>query len=311
MSPLREDVLEQLGLFFGDSLVLNEPLRKHCTYRIGGPAEVFVSLRSTDNLADALQFCHEEKVPVTVLGGGSNILFPDEGLEGIVIKVALDTISFANDRLTVQAGIALPRLARILVDSGLSGLEFASGIPGTLGGAVIMNAGYGENFIGQMVESVSGFALTGRMFEIDRENLDFRYRTSSLRNTRKLITQVTLKFERDEPRAIKDRMIEFREKRKAAQPLEYPSAGSIFKNPPETPAWKLVDEAGCRGLRVGDAQVSGKHANFIINLGEAKYSDVREIIDTVLERVYNKSGTMLELELLDLGASAQRKRERP
>ncbi len=285
------------------------PLSEHCTFRIGGPAEYFVLLSSTKNLPQTLEFCYEENIPVTVIGSGSNVLFPDEGLHGLVIKIALREFSFHDETMTVQAGMPLPKLAKIIAERGLSGLEFSSGIPGTIGGAVIINAGFKEWCMGDIVRKVSGYQLTGGKFSIDHEQLNFKYRSSSLRNMKKLITETVLKLRWDDTQKIRKRMADFNDERKSAQPLEYPSAGSIFKNPPDKPAWKLIEDAGCKGLRIGNAQVSEKHGNFIINLGDAAYSDVRNIIDTVIERVYDTSGIMLDLELLDMGKSPQRKKE--
>ncbi len=309
MSPTAERNLETLKGFFGSQLSQNVPLNRHCTFRIGGPAAYFVTLSSTAGLPQALEFCHEEKIPVTVLGWGSNILFPDEGLEGLVIKVTLDEIAFYEETAAVQAGVTLARLAKASAERGFGGLEFASGIPGTIGGAVMTNAGFDEECIGDIVEEVSGYDITGRRFRIDGRDIDSTYRSSSVRDTGKLLTDVRLRLSRDDPERIRKRMAGYDEKRREAQPLEYPSAGSVFKNPPGKRAWKLIEDAGCKGLRVGNAQVSEKHGNFIINLGGATYGDVREIIDAVIDRVRDTSGIVLELEILDMGISYRRNKE--
>jgi UDP-N-acetylmuramate dehydrogenase len=300
-----------LQKFFGASLHRDISLKEHCTFRIGGPAEFFVTLTATDSLPEALEFCHEQHLPVMVTGWGSNILFPDEGFHGLVIKVMLKALRIDDNRIVTQAGTMLPKLANTAADSGLGGLEFVSGIPGTAGGAVIMNAGFRDAAMGDVIKQVDGCELTGRKFSFDREHLDFRYRTSSLRNTRKLVTEIVLELRREEPAAIRELMRDYSEQRKNSQPLEYASAGSVFKNPAEIPAWKLIEQAGCKGLRIGNAQVSEKHGNFIVNLGGASYRDVSRLIDEVTERVYDTSGTMLELEILDLGAHPQRKKEIP
>ena len=309
MSPFSDRHLKSLRDFFGQSLSTNEPLSAHCTYRIGGPAEYFISLSSEEKLSQGLEYCHEEHIPVMVLGRGSNILFPDEGLHGVVVQTVANEVVFQNDNAIVQAGTPLPKLARSAAEHSLSGLEFASGIPGTAGGAVIMNAGFKGQCMGDIVDKVSGYELIGRKFSIDKEQLEFRYRSSSLRNARKLLTQVVLRLSPGGPEEIKKRMADFNKERRNNQPIEYPSAGSVFKNPPERPAWKLIEEAGCKGLRVGNAQVSEKHGNYIINLGNATYNDVKKLIEIVVERVCNTSGIMLDLEILDIGTGPQRRKE--
>jgi UDP-N-acetylmuramate dehydrogenase len=309
VSPTAERNLETLKGFFGSQLSQNVPLNRHCTFRIGGPAEYFVTLSSTAGLPQALEFCHEEDIPVTILGWGSNVLLPDQGLEGVVVKVVLDEITFCEEMAAVQAGVTLGTLARAAAQRGLTGLEFASGIPGTIGGAVMINAGLGEECIGDMVESVSGYDITGRGFSIDGRDIDFGYRSSSLCGTAAVVTDVTLTLARDDPERIRERMAAYGEKRREAQPLEYPSAGSVFRNPPGERAWKLIEDAGCRGFRVGNAQVSEKHSNFIVNLGGATYEDVSEIIEAVIDRVRDTSGITLELEIVDMGTSQKRKKE--
>ena len=309
MTTHHDFILNELKPVHGDALQENVPLREHCTYKIGGPADFLLELRSTEGLARALEHFHARHIPVMALGWGSNVLFPDEGFKGLVIKVRRDDIVFDGEKVHAGAGAMLPRLAHAAAEQGLTGLEFSGGIPGTVGGAVIMNAGLKDASIGDVVTTVKGIDLSGTAFEIDREHIGFKYRASSLRNTRKLITDVELKLNHGYKGSILKRMSEYAAQRKAFQPLEYPSAGSVFKNPPEKPAWQLIDEAGCRGLQIGKAQVSEKHCNFIVNLGGAAYDDVARIIDTVVDRVMDSSGVMLELEILDLGKHPQRRKE--
>jgi UDP-N-acetylmuramate dehydrogenase len=300
-----ERILKSLKGFFGEALRCDEPLKKHSTFRIGGFGEFFATVNSAVNLPHALAFCVEEKIPVTVIGWGSNILFPDDGIGGLVVKFVADNIRFDDEMVNAQAGALLPALAGTAAANGLSGLEFACGIPGTIGGAIVMNAGVKYESIGDLVEKVSGFEMDGTKASRSREQLSFGYRSSNLEDGRLFITDVLLKLKRDDPAKIRKKMADFTDKRKATQPLEYPSVGSIFKNPPDTPAWELIEKAGCRGLRIGDAQVSGKHSNFIINLGAATYRDVKSLIEIISERVEKTSGIALELEVIDMAARAQ------
>jgi UDP-N-acetylmuramate dehydrogenase len=300
MNETRENILKSLKSFFKEGVRAGEPLKKHCTFRIGGPAEFFAAVNSITNLPHALAFCIERNVPVTVIGWGSNILFPDEGIGGLVIKFVADNMRFDDEMVNVQAGALLPALAGTAATNGLSGLEFACGIPGTVGGAIVMNAGVKYECIGNLVEKISGFDIDGTKFMLGREQLIFGYRSSNLENGRRFITDVLLKLKRDDPAKIRKKMADFTEKRKETQPLEFPSAGSIFKNPADKVAWELIDKAGCRGLRVGDAQVSEKHTNFIVNLGNATYLDVKTLIEKVRSRVEKAFGVALELEIIDM-----------
>jgi UDP-N-acetylmuramate dehydrogenase len=305
VSSSNDRIFRAFKGFFGEAVRSEEPLKKHCTFHIGGPAEFFAVVNTAINLSHALAFCTDEGVPVTVIGWGSNILFPDDGVEGLVLKFAADTIRFDDEIVNVQAGALLPALAGTAAANGLSGLEFACGIPGTVGGAVIMNAGVKHECIGDLVEKISGFTSDGGKLSLGREQLVFNYRSSNLGKDGQVITDVMIKLKHENPAKIRKKMADFTEKRKSTQPLEYPSAGSIFKNPIDTPAWKLIEKAGCRGLRIGDAQVSEKHTNFIINLGDAKAYDVKKLMETVRERVKRMSGILLELEVIDMSGKSR------
>lgn len=291
---------KQLKSFLGESLRTNEMLKKHCTFRIGGPAEYFAAIKSTINLPHVLIFCKEAGIPVTVIGWGSNILFPDEGIAGLVIKYSADGIRFDDEIINVQAGALLPALAGTVATNCLTGLEFACGIPGTVGGAIVMNAGVKYESIGALVEKISGFNLEGSKFSLNKGQISFGYRSSNILHGERFITDAVLKLKHDDPSKIRKKMTDFSEKRKTTQPLEFPSAGSIFKNPEGMPAWQLIEQAGCRGLRIGDAQVSEKHANFIINLGNATARDVKSLIEEVRNRVEKISGIKLQLEVIDM-----------
>lgn len=291
---------KQLKSLLGESLRSDEMLKKHCTFRIGGPAEYFAAIKTANNLPQALAFCKETNIPVTVIGWGSNILFPDEGIKGLVIKYSADNIRFDDEIVNVQAGALLPALAGTAATNSLTGLEFACGIPGTIGGSIVMNAGVKFECIGNLVEKISGYDFIGNKFSLSKKQLSFSYRSSNLGNSQRFITDVVLKLKHDDLPKIRKKMAEFTEKRKATQPLEFPSAGSIFKNPPEKPAWELIEQAGCRGLRIGDAQVSEKHANFIINLGNATAHDVKALIGEVASRVEKACGIKLHLEVIDM-----------
>lgn len=254
----------------------NEPLKKHTSFRIGGPADYFCAPKSVEELIEALQFSHEHKLPVAIIGAGTNLLALDKGFRGMVIKLAggLNKITVQGNTVYAGAGVYIPLLLKTLMRKGLSGLEFLYGIPGTVGGALVMNAGAWGKEIGSAVISAEVIDGQGKTESIKRRKLKFGYRESVLQSGKRIVTGVIFKLIKDKPSMIRKRMEEYLRKRKASQPLGIPSAGSIFKNPKTNKAGKILDETGCKGMRVGDAAVSKKHANFIVNLGEATARDV-------------------------------------
>lgn len=254
----------------------NEPLKKHTSFKIGGPADYFCAPKSVEEVIEALQFSHEHKLPVAIIGAGTNLLALDKGFRGMAIKLAggLNKITVQGNTAYAGAGVYIPLLLKTLLRKGLSGLEFMFGIPGTVGGALVMNAEAWGKEIGSAVVSADVIDGKGKAASLNRKNLRFGYRKSALQSGKWIVTGVIFKLKKDKPSNIRKRMEEYLRKRIAAQPLGIPSAGSIFKNPKFNRAGKILDETGCKGMRVGDAAVSKKHANFIVNLGEATARDV-------------------------------------
>ncbi|MBR3077294.1 MAG: UDP-N-acetylmuramate dehydrogenase [Oscillospiraceae bacterium] len=276
-----------------------EPLAKHSSFRIGGPAELLVSPRTEAELQVVFAFCRGEGITPRILGGGTNILAPDEGVPGVVISTrGLDGLELRDDGLIVAgAGVPLARLALFAMQNGLTGLEFAHGIPGTVGGGMYMNAGaYGGELV-QVAVSARFLSLEGELKRFEGEEMGLGYRRSAFMGLPGVIVSATFRLSPGDPEEILARMRELMVRRKASQPLELPSAGSTFKRPVGGYAAALIQEAGLKGLRVGDAQVSEKHAGFVVNLGHATSADVLTLIARVRDRVKANSGIELEPEV--------------
>ena len=293
MEQLKQQ-LQAAGILYKE----NEPLSAHCTFRIGGPADLFVMPRDEDQLCQTVQFCKQAEIRYYLLGNGSNILFADEGFSGVVIDVsALDAeIAVEDTVLTAGAGVRLAALCKAALKHGLSGLEFAYGIPGTVGGAVYMNAGAYGGEMKDIVQSVRAVDYLGNPHEFSAEELDFGYRHSKFCGGGYIITEATLRLAHGDMDEISAKMAELTAKRKEKQPLEYRSAGSTFKRPQGTFAALLIEQCGLKGYSCGAAQVSEKHSGFVINKGGASFDDVMSVISHVKETVYAKTGIMLECE---------------
>lgn len=281
---------------------LLEPMSKHTTWRIGGPADILFSPLSGEVCRRALQMAYEYGVPVTFLGAGSNILVADQGIRGLVLQTrGLEQRIWLEQTLTTQGGASLAGLSREACAKCLSGLEFAAGIPGSTGGAVLMNAGAHGSSLGELVEEVSTLTIAGVERVYRREELNFGYRSSLFRGKNELIMQVKLVLQPGELAHIKDKMEEYLHSRRGKQPLNLPNAGSVFRNPPGKSAGQLIEEAGLKGMRIGDAQVSELHGNFIVNLGKAQASQVVTLIEEVRKIIEEKSAIQLETEVVFLG----------
>jgi UDP-N-acetylmuramate dehydrogenase len=277
----------------------NEPLRKHTSFRIGGPADYFCVPGSVEELKEALLFAKERRLPVAVMGAGTNLLALDKGFRGLVIKLSggLKQLKARGRTLYLGAGVLIPQLLNYMVRRGLGGVGFLAGIPGTVGGAVAMNAGAWGKEIGRYVDRVRLVDFKGKEVILKKKRMGFGYRKSVLQKGKHIVVEVVLKLRKSDRRLIKKKMKECLKQRKTSQPLGSPNAGSIFKNPRGKFAGKLLEEAGCKGLRIGDAQVSTKHSNFIVNLGEAKARDVIKLITRAQNLVKNKFKIRLEPEL--------------
>ena len=277
----------------------NVALRKHSTFRIGGAADLFVIPKTVEELKSVLLLARKHKIRIFVIGNASNVLFPDSGFRGLVIKLAngLNTIKINGNKVLAGSGVLLACLVKALSREGLSGLEFAFGVPASVGGAAIMNFGAYGHRIGDLIERVFAVNLNGEEIEIPKRKLKFSYRGSNLWDKNFVVTRVELKLRRGRPKAIKERVRAFLDRRLSTQPLSIPSAGCVFMNPKGCSAGKLIEESGMSGKRVGDAQVSTKHANFIVNLGCARAQDVLSLIDKVKAAVKQKTGKILAPEV--------------
>ncbi|MCM1272619.1 MAG: UDP-N-acetylmuramate dehydrogenase [Clostridium sp.] len=276
----------------------NEPLSKHTTFRIGGCASYYFKPKNPKEIYDIITHCKKEKIRYYVLGNGSNVLFSDDGFDGIIIEIysGMREIRIEDDKIYADAGALLSKLAATARDNGLTGLEFASGIPGTLGGGIVMNAGAYGGEMKDIVEYVDIMEQDGHIKKYLCEDMKFGYRTSIATDGR-IVTGAMLKLEHGSKQAISDKMEELKKARTTKQPLEYPSAGSTFKRPVEYFAGKLIEDAGLKGYRVGNAMVSEKHCGFVINCGGAESSDVCKVIRDVSDTVFEKFGVRLEPEV--------------
>lgn len=286
--------------FPGETLA-EEPLSKHCSFRIGGPAEVLYIPKSEKSLIAAIRFCNENGVRLTVLGNGSNVLVSDLGLRGVVVKLAgglEDLLYLGENVIAAGAGVPLKRVCMLAREKALSGLEFAYGIPGSVGGAVYMNAGaYGGEMKNVLLSVRSVSLADGSVQETPAAEISFEYRNTDFMRNGRIVTAAYFRLTPGDPEAIAARMNELMAKRKASQPLEYPSAGSTFKRPPVGYAAAHIDQCGLKGYRVGGAAVSEKHAGFVLNTDGASFEDVRALMRDVQRIVYEKHGVMLEPEV--------------
>lgn len=274
-------------------------LKKLNTWRIGGQAETVFWPENSNELLDMLNWCQQNSLPIVLLGRGSNVLLPDKGLRGMVIVTTkIDSINWQEDRVQVGAGYSLIRLASEAALRGLQGLEFACGIPGTIGAGIAINAGAHGGEIGNLVEEVKVLTAEGKILELNGEEIKFSYRDSSLVQNGYWVLESTIRLKAGGKSSdIREKMKTLKYKRRQTQPLEYPNAGSIFRNPPGHSAGQLIEQAGWKGYRLGEAEVSEKHANFIINKGNAKADDVLELISIVQQDIKDKYGLVLETEV--------------
>ena len=286
-----------------DQIRKEEPLSRHTTFRVGGPAEYLITPEIAQ-IPDVVALCRQNEIPLTVIGNGSNLLVSDNGLQGVVLELGKTASGIRlpdGEDLVVQAGTLLSETANYAAKNGLSGMEFAAGIPGSLGGAVVMNAGaYG----GEMKDILSGVRVLTAAGEIkvrSADELDLSYRHSRMMDEGEIVLEAKLNLAQGSEVVIRAKMDELRKKRVEKQPLEYPSAGSTFKRPQGYFAGKLIEDAGLRGFRIGDAQVSEKHCGFVINRGAATAAQILELMQRVQERVKEHSGVDLEPEVRLLG----------
>ena len=300
---MNQDFYNKLAeIVSAEAILENEPMSKHTTFRIGGNADVFVSPK-VEQVADVMKLAKEYQVPVTVIGNGSNLLVGDKGIRGLVLSFGKEAEEIVLDGrcMTVSAGAILAKVAAEAAKNSLAGLEFAAGIPGTMGGAIVMNAGAYGGEMKDVLISAKVLTPEGEVKELSNAELDLSYRHSCIPEKNYIVLEATLELMEGDEKAIRETMADFKNRRVDKQPLEYPSAGSTFKRPEGYFAGKLIQDADLRGYQVGGAQVSEKHCGFVINKGDATAKDVLQLISDVKKTVYEKFQVELEPEVKVIG----------
>ncbi len=301
---MSEEILNKFCTILGsDRVFCEEPMSKHTTFRIGGPARFFLCPQSVEEVQQILRICREESLPSFILGNGSNLLVSDKGYDGVIIQLYrnFSGVEVEGSCVRAKAGALLSSVSRVAMEAGLTGLEFAGGIPGTLGGAVVMNAGaYGGEMKDVLIQ-VTVLTRDGEVLTLEAGELQMGYRTSVVKTAGYIVLEAVMQLQPGEDAAIRARMKELSELRTSKQPLEYPSAGSTFKRPEGYFAGKLIMDSGLRGYRVGGAQVSEKHCGFVINKDGATAADVVQLMRDVQNKVKRDAGVMLEPEVKFLG----------
>ena len=297
-------MLTKLEELIGKGHVLyDEPMKKHTTFRVGGPARALVEPGSAEDVKSVVEFCKSEQIPYYIVGNGSNLLVGDKGFRGAIIQLykSMGTFQVEGNQITAQAGCSLAQIANAALDAALTGFEFAAGIPGTLGGAVVMNAGAYGGEMKDVLTSVRVMTEEGEIMELPAEKLGLGYRTSIIPEKRYIVLGAVISLTEGKKEEIKAQMDDLRQKRVSKQPLEYPSAGSTFKRPEGYFAGKLIQDSGLKGFTVGGAQVSEKHSGFVINKGNATAADVMELIRQVTAKVKEDTGVTMEPEVKQIG----------
>lgn len=286
-----------------ERLLFHEPMSSHTTFRVGGEAECVIVVETKDELAKIISYFGRLEQDYFVLGNGSNLLVGDKGYRGVIIKFGkqMGAICVEQNHIVVGAGAPLSLVASAAKEKGLSGLEFAAGIPGTVGGAIVMNAGAYGGEMKQVVQMVRVMDKEGEILTLDNDTMEFGYRTSIIKDRPFIVLGAILRLTPGNEEEIGRKMEELMKQRKSKQPLEYPSAGSTFKRPEGHYAGKLIMDAGLRGYRIGGAQVSEKHCGFVINAGGATAADIKEVIEEIQERVLDRFHVRLEPEVIFLG----------
>ena len=280
----------------------NEPMKNHTSFKIGGPAEFYIKITSIEELQKILEFAKKENIKLTILGNGSNVLVSDNGIKGIVIRTNLKEIKIEkkdqdNVEITVDDATPIGLLAQKLLKEEITGFEEISGIPGTIGGAILMNAGAHGKEMKDIVTEITAIDYNGKIHKFTNKQAEFTYRHSKFSDGKYIILQAKMILEKGNTKDIKAKMDEYAQFRKEKQPIEYPSAGSTFKRGTDFITAKLIDEAGLKGYTIGGAKVSEKHAGFIINTGNATAQDVLDLAKYVTDKVYEKFGKKIEFEI--------------
>ncbi len=301
---MNQEIIECFKHLLGEEKVrIDEPMNRHTTFRIGGPADYFLLPSTAEEVKGILEICKEKEIPYFILGNGSNLLVSDEGYRGAVIQLYRNygEITVGPRTIRASAGVLLSQIAAAAKNASLAGFEFAGGIPGTLGGAVVMNAGAYGGEMKDVLKEVTVMTKEGEIVTIPAGELEMGYRTSLIKRTGYIVLEAVIELDTGDQEEIKERMRELTEQRVSKQPLEYPSAGSTFKRPLGHFAGKLIMDAGLSGYQVGGAQVSEKHCGFVINRGNATAADVRTLMQDVQDKVKEQFDVVLEPEVKFLG----------
>ena len=296
-----QEILEKTTIS-KDKIKYNEPMKNHTSFKIGGPAEVLIKITNVDELKEILKISEDNNIPITIIGNGSNLLINDEGIKGIVLKIEIKKFEIIERedntfKIILGSGNKIGEIAQKLYQKEIEGFEFASGIPGTIGGAIRMNAGAHGTEMKDIVKTITYITSKGQINKISSEEAKFEYRKSIFTQNRNVILETEIQLSKGKKEEIKSKMDEYATYRKEKQPIEYPSAGSTFKRGTDFITAKLIDECGLKGYQIGGAQISEKHAGFIINKGNASAKDVINLIEYTKEQVYNKFGKNIETEI--------------
>ena len=301
---MKQDFYQKLtGILSEEKIRRDEPMKTHTTFRVGGPADYFVMPETAEEVQRVTELCRTEEVPCYVIGNGSNLLVSDDGYRGVILQIyrSMSGISVQGNIIRAQAGALLSAIAAKACENSLTGFEFAAGIPGTIGGASVMNAGAYGGEMKDVLKSVTVLDSAGQVRRIDRENLEMGYRTSIISREGYITLEAEIELSAGNPEEIRARMDDLRTRRVTKQPLEYPSAGSTFKRPEGYFAGKLIQDAGLAGFQVGGAKVSEKHCGFVINTGNATAADIHSLMRQGSAKVEEKFGVALEPEVKRLG----------
>ena len=288
-----------------ENILFDEPMAKHTTFKVGGPAECYIKVDDIKELRNILKFAKDNDVPITILGNGSNVLVLDKGIRGIVLNIKFNKIEMMNlgEKIfaNIGAGVKISVFGHVLLKNEITGFEELSGIPGTIGGAVRMNAGaHGKEFK-DVITTVTCMDYDGNIKQFENKDMHFEYRRSMLKDKKYIVLEVSMQFQKGKEKDIKGKMEEYLAYRREKQPIEYPSAGSTFKRGTDFITAKLIDEAGIKGYSIGGAEVSEKHAGFIINKGNATAKDILDLIEYVKNTIYEKFDKKIELEIEIMG----------
>ncbi|QYE98223.1 UDP-N-acetylmuramate dehydrogenase [Paraclostridium sordellii] len=292
-----------LNILDKEGIYLNEPMKNHISFKVGGPADFLLKPKTEDEIKRLIEFLKNENIPYIVIGNGSNLLVKDGGIRGVVIKIAdnFNKFEIEDTKVVAQSGALLSFMGKAILNKSLTGFEFAAGIPGTLGGAIAMNAGAYGGEMKDIVKSVRLMDSKGNIIELSNKEMEFEYRRSLISKSDYIVLSAIMELKKGNFDEIKGYMKELTKSRVTKQPLNLPSAGSTFKRPEGHFAAKLIEDSGLKGLTLGGARVSEKHSGFVVNIGDAKAKDIIELINVVKSTVYSKFGVMLEEEVKILG----------